>query len=100
MKKVLMMALLLTPLSLFAQKFGHFNSAEIIQAMPEYTTAQKEIQNLQQQYENDLKRMQDELTKKGEEYNQQRDSLPDNVKQRREQELDELYNLYIDRMQS
>ena len=91
MKKVLMMALLLTPLSLFAQKFGHFNSAEIIQAMPEYTTAQKEIQNLQQQYENDLKRMQDELTKKGEEYNQQRDSLPDNVKQRREQELDELY---------
>ena len=86
-----MMALLLTPLSLFAQKFGHFNSAEIIQAMPEYTTAQKEIQNLQQQYENDLKRMQDELTKKGEEYNQQRDSLPDNVKQRREQELDELY---------
>ncbi len=86
-----MMALLLAPLSLFAQKFGHFNSAEIVQAMPEYATAQKEIQNLQQQYENELKRMQDELGKKGEEYNQQRDSLPENVRQRREQELDELY---------
>lgn len=91
MKKILMMALLLAPLSLFAQKFGHFNSAEIVQAMPEYATAQKEIQNLQQQYENELKRMQDELGKKGEEYNQQRDSLPENVRQRREQELDELY---------
>ena len=26
-------------LTVFAQKFGHFNSSEIIQAMPEYQTA-------------------------------------------------------------
>ena len=58
------MALLLIPMSIFAQKFGHFNSADIIQAMPEYTTVQNEIQQLQTQYENDLKRMQDELQRK------------------------------------
>ena len=39
MKKFLLMALLLAPLSLFAQKFGHFNSADIIQLMPEYKTS-------------------------------------------------------------
>ena len=46
-------------------KFGHVNSQEIIQAMPEFTTAQADIQKLTQQYEADLKSMQDELQKKG-----------------------------------
>ena len=54
MKKVILMALLLVPMSIFAQKFGHFDSSAIIQLMPEYTTAQTEIQQLQAQYENDL----------------------------------------------
>ena len=73
MKKVILMALLLVPMSIFAQKFGHFDSSAIIQLMPEYTTAQTEIQQLQAQYENDLKRMQDELKKKSEEYEKEQD---------------------------
>ena len=47
-------------------KFGHVNTQEIIQAMPEYQKAQTEIKALQDQYEADLKSMQDELQKKGE----------------------------------
>ena len=88
MKKVILMALLLVPMSIFAQKFGHFDSSAIIQLMPEYTTAQTEIQQLQAQYENDLKRMQDELKKKSKE----KANLLDNVRQRREAELQDLYN--------
>ena len=75
MKKVILMALLLVPMSIFAQKFGHFDSSAIIQLMPEYTTAQTEIQQLQAQYENDLKRMQDELKKKSEEYEKEKANL-------------------------
>ena len=45
-------------------KFGHVNTQEIIQAMPEYQKAQTEIKALQDQYEADLKSMQDELQKK------------------------------------
>ena len=86
------MALLLVPMSIFAQKFGHFDSSAIIQLMPEYTTAQTEIQQLQAQYENDLKRMQDELKKKSEEYDKEKANLLDNVRQRREAELQDLYN--------
>ena len=86
------MALLLVPMSIFAQKFGHFDSSAIIQLMPEYTTAQTEIQQLQAQYENDLKRMQDELKKKSEEYEKEKANLLDNVRQRRETELQDLYN--------
>lgn len=91
MKKLFLAILLVAPLSAFAQKFGHFNSQEIIQAMPEYTKARTEIEALQKQYEDDLKSMQEELTKKAEDYEAQKESLPENIKQRREQELQDMY---------
>ena len=65
MKKLILTALVVLPLSVFAQqKFAHVNSTLIVQAMPEYTTAQNDIQKLATQYEEELKRMQDELQKK------------------------------------
>lgn len=90
MKKILLATLLMAPLSIFAQKFAHFNSAEIIPAMKEYTTAQEEIEKLASQYEDDLKRMQDEFNKKLEDYQKNGANLLDNVKQRREAELADL----------
>ena len=39
-----------------AQKFGHVNSQEIIQAMPEFTKARADIEALTKQYEADLKK--------------------------------------------
>ena len=72
-------------------KFGHVNTQEIIQAMPEYAKAKTEIDALQQQYEADLKSMQDELQKKGEAFEKEQATLPDNIKQRRQQELQDMY---------
>ena len=72
-------------------KFGHVNTQEIIQAMPEYQKAQTEIKALQDQYEADLKSMQDELQKKGEAFDKEQATLPDNIKQRRQQELQDMY---------
>ena len=71
-------------------KFGHVNTQEIMQAMPEYTQAETEIKALQSQYEADLKSMYDELQKKGEAFDKEQASLPDNIKQRRQQELAEM----------
>lgn len=90
MKKILFAILLMAPLSIFAQKFAHFNSADIIPAMKEYTVAQEEIEKLATQYEDDLKRMQDEFNKKLEDYQKNGANLLDNVKQRREAELQDL----------
>ena len=64
MKKFLVAILMMAPLALNAQKFAHFNSADIIPNMKEYTTAQTEIQNMAKQFDDDLKLMQDELQKK------------------------------------
>ena len=71
-------------------KFGHVDTQEIIQAMPEFATARNEIEALTKQYEADLKSMQDELQKKYEDYQKNGPTLPDNIKQRREQELQDM----------
>ena len=72
-------------------KFGHVNTQEIIQAMPEFTAARTEIEKLTQQYEADLKSMQDELQKKAEAFEKEEATLPENIKTRRNQELQDLY---------
>ena len=87
-KKLIAMLFFMAPLALFAQKFGHLNSADIIQLMPEYAAAQTE---LQKQYTNELQMMEAELSKKGEAYEKEKATLPVNIQQRREQELQELY---------
>ena len=74
-----------------AQKFGHVNSQEIIQAMPEFTKARTDIETLTKQYEADLKSMQEELQKKSEAYEKEQATLPANIKQRRETELQDMY---------
>lgn len=91
MKKVLFMLLTLAPMAAFAQKFGHVNSQEIIQAMPEFTKARTEIEALTKTYEADTKTMQDELQKKAEAYEKEQSTLPANIKERREKELQDMY---------
>ena len=89
MKKLFLMLLMCAPMAVFAQKFGHVNAQEIIQVMPEYLKAKTEIDALQQQYEADLKGMQDEFTKKVKDYEDNAKTLPENIRTRREQELTE-----------
>jgi outer membrane protein len=92
MKKLFLALMMLLPMAAMAQaKFGHVNTQEIIQAMPEFTTARNEIEALTKQYEADLKLMQDELQKKGDAFDKEQASLPENIKQRRQQELQEMY---------
>ena len=90
-KKLIAILFLMAPLAIFAQKFGHLNSAEIIQAMPEYTKAQTELQELEKQCTNELQMMEQELAKKSEAYEKEKATLPANIQQRRETELQELY---------
>lgn len=88
----MMMVLLLAPLCIFAQKFGNVDSGSIIQLLPDYIQAQTDLQNLQKQYQDEFNYLQEELAKKSEDYQSQAETLPDNIKQRREQELEDLYS--------
>ena len=90
MKKLLVALMMVLPLSVSAQKFGHFDSAAVIQAMPEYTAAQKEMETKAKSYEEELGRMQEELKTKADDYEKNQASLPEDIKKRREQELTEI----------
>ena len=77
-----------------AQKFGHVNAQEIMQAMPETTKAQAEIEALAKQYDEDLKSMQAEIQKKAEEIEKLPADTPANIKERRQKDVEEMFQKY------
>ena len=88
MKKIIIMAMMaIMPFGVFAQKFGHINSADIIPLMSEYKNAQTELEELQKQYREELNYMETEYNKKVEVYDKNRETFSDEIRQRREQEL-------------
>ena len=90
LKKIALILLLIAPMSVFAQKFGHIKTQEILVAMPDYIKAQTDIQTMQKQYEDEIKRASDELTKKFTAYQEEQANLPKNIQERRQKELQEL----------
>ena len=90
MKKLILMLMLFAPMSMFAQKFGHLNSQQVMNDMPEFVKARGEIEATAKQYENDLKAMQDELQRKAEEYEKTKSTM--NARKQKETE-DELMKL-------
>lgn len=79
--------LVVLPMSVFAQKFGHFNSTDIILYMPEYAAAQSKLQAQAKVYEDQLQEMQDELKLKADAYDKEKATMTDTQKQEREKEL-------------
>ena len=90
LKKIVLLLMLVLPMSVFAQKFGHIKSQEILTAMPEYTKAQTDIQTMQQQYENEMKVAQEDFQKKFTAFQQEQANLPKNILERRQNELQQL----------
>ncbi len=90
LKKIALLLLLIIPMGVGAQKFAHFKSMDIILVMPEYTKAQTDIQALQKQYEDEIRRASDEFNKKFAEYQQEQKTLPQNIQERRQKELQEM----------
>ena len=90
LKKIAIILLLIAPMSVFAQKFGHFNAQEILAVMPETQKAQTDIDTMRKQYEDEIKRTEDEVNKKFAAYQQEQANLPKNIQERRQKELQDL----------
>ena len=87
MKKLILMLMLFAPMSMFAQKFGHLNSQQVMNDMPEFVKARGEIEATAKQYENDLKAMQDELQRKAGEYEKTKSTMNATKQKETEDEL-------------
>jgi len=68
-------------------KFGHINSDELIQALPEFDSATKKLEKYRQELVNQIELIQVELNNKNDAYTKEAKNLTDLVKQTKEQEL-------------
>lgn len=94
-KRLLIIALMAMPVCAIAQntsdmKFATVRLQEIFQLMPETTEANNKLQDISKKYEDENVKMKEEFEKKYSDYVAQRDSLPENIRSRREQELQEI----------
>lgn len=92
MKKFIVLLFLILPLGAFAQevKIAYVNTQEIFMAMPEVSVMETQMTDLNEKYKVELKQMQDEYTNKYSAYIAQQDSLTDNIKLRRQQEIEDI----------
>ena len=83
LKKIaLLVVMFALPLGAMAQaKFAHMNSQEVITVMPEFTKAQADLDAMSKKYQDE---------KKYQEYLVQQDSLPKNIAERRQKELNDM----------
>jgi len=73
-----------------AQKFGHITAELLLQDMPEYDSAQVKLQELNRSYELEIERIQVEINKKIEEFNQTEATMSDLIKQAKASEIQEM----------
>jgi len=90
-KKIVLFALVMFPVIAFAQdKIAYVNSMDVLTTMPEYKLMQDSLNKANNEFQAELKNMSDEYTKKLSDYVNQRDSLNESIKARREQEIQDL----------
>ena len=97
MKKLVLMLLMCVPFAAFAQtapKFGHVNAQAIMQELPEFIKARGELEAQSKQYENDMKAMQDEIQRKGDEYEKNQSTMNATAKAEAEAALNQLMQKY------
>lgn len=92
MKKLIVLLFMILPLGAFAQevKIAFVNTQEVFMAMPEVSAMEKQMADLNEKYKLELKQMQDEYQKKYSDFIAQQDSLTENIKLRRMQEIQDI----------
>ncbi len=93
MKKIIFLLAVIISVSSFGQgkqKFGHINSNELLQSMPENQQARDALQQHSKELETQLTAMQAELEQKYNDYLAKKDSLSPLIQKTRESELNDL----------
>lgn len=91
LKKLLLAVMVAAPMCLFAEvKIGTVDTQEVFTLMPELKTAQASLEEVNKKYQTEYKALQEEFNKKLQEYQALAKDTPETIKQRREQELNEL----------
>ena len=102
MKKVILVAVMvLMGLSGYAQtettgfKFGYLSIDSVLQSMPDYAQMQQDMATMRQQYEAEMKRVENDFNKKYEEFLDGQKNFPKTILQKRQSELQEMLDKNI-----
>jgi outer membrane protein len=89
MKKIitLLAAAVLSVTSVSAQKYGHVNAQEVLKSMPEYGSAQKEMERYGKQKEKELTMMQSSFKADYQKYEVEAKTLSPEIRESREKDL-------------
>jgi len=91
MKRItLALGILCVAMALHAQKFGHITSEQLLQQMPEYDTAQAKVEDLRDQYDLEIERLQVEINKKIEDYNSSEANMTNLIREAKASEIQEM----------
>jgi outer membrane protein len=86
----LALAVIFMALAVNAQKFGHITAELLLQDMPEYDSAQVKLQDLNKSYELEIERIQVEINKKIEEFQQTETTMSQFIKEAKASEIQEM----------
>jgi len=94
MKRIIVLLLLLLPIGVFSQeiKIAYVNTGEVFNMMPEYEEAELKYASTSEMYQKEYKDLQDQLNIKMEEFQKIEATLNENIKVRKQQELQEMYD--------
>ena len=97
MKKIFLMLLMVVAgltcqaqTGAMAMKFGFLSYDEVMKAMPEYATIQRNMADLRAHYEAEMLRVEDDFNRKYEEFLDGQASYPKTILQKRQSELQEM----------
>ncbi len=92
-KKVLLALMVALPMCVSAQtavKLGIVNTNTVFEAMPERAAAQTQLESASKTFEEEFKKLTDEMDKKYAEYQALDASTPESIKERRMQDIQDL----------
>ena len=87
MRKYVFLVLAILPFMVQAQKYACVNTDYILRSVPEYNQALNKINKYVSEWKSELEAKQQEVDELREQYQQEAYLLPDNLKQRRQDEI-------------
>ena len=75
-KKLLLAIMIALPMSVFAQKFGTVNTADLMESLPEMKTVQEQMTAASNKYQDEFTKLQEEFNKKYQEFQGLEESTP------------------------
>lgn len=93
MKKILLAIFVALPMLAVAQspKFGVVNTQTVMEAMPDVKTVNEQIEVASKKYEDEFQKLQEQMNKEYADFQALDAATPESIKQRREQEIQDLY---------